>query len=221
MFLEITMFWLGLLIAILIIILFSSVKIGLFYKREEENDRIKIEIGLLNGLIPIKIKVPMLKTSEKGLKYQERLQSNTNTINQNEKIFTFQDLKDYMQKIQELLERVVGLQKIIIRFLAKTKIIKLTWWSRIGTGDAVETGILSGFIWGIKGGIIWVLAHFMVLKTKPSVSIEPSFMTACLYTEFECILRFRIGNAILAGILFLIHLRKGRRARWNTQFKDS
>lgn len=216
------MIWFVLLCIILILILFSSVRIGLYYKREENNDRIKIEIGLLNGLIPIRIKVPGLQASDKGITYQEKLQSSDNTINKEKNTFTLQDLKEYHRKFQELLERIVGLQKIVKRFLAKIKIIKLTWWSRIGTGDAAETGILLGLIWGIKGGLIMLLSHFMKIRTKPSVSIEPSFMQACLYTEFECILQFRVGNAILAGILFLIHLRKGRRARWeNIRFKDS
>lgn len=214
------MIWLGLILFVLVLIYFSSIRIGVFYKREEDNDRIKIEIGLLNGLIPIKVKVPALKASEQGIQYEEELKSNHKTLDQKKKLFTLLDLKEYQRKFHELIERVAGLQSILKGFLAKTRIVKLTWWSRIGTGDAAETGILSGLVWGIKGGLIMLLTHFLLLRTKPSISIEPSFMRACLYTEFECIVQFRVGNAILAGILLLVHFRKGRRAKWeNTRFK--
>lgn len=218
------MIWLILILVfflMLLLLLFSNVKIGLFYKREDNNDRIKIEIGLLNGLIPIRLKIPGLKATEHGVEFNEKVQGYGKNLNKEKRNISIKDLKIYHEKIQELLERIVGLQKIMKQFMAKIKIVKFSWWSRIGTGDAAETGVLSGIVWGIKGGIVMLLSHFMSLRSKPAIQIEPSFIQACLYTEFECIVQFRIGNAILAGIRMFIHLRKGRKVRWeNTQFRD-
>ncbi len=214
------MIWIGIILILLLLVLFSRIRIGLYYKREAQNDRLNIEIGLFNGLIPIRLKIPTLKVKDEGVVYKEEIQSKKNTVKKKKGLFTFRDFKTYERAARYAVENVVGLRKIIKRFLSKMQIIRLHWSSRIGTGDAAETGILSGVIWGIKSIIVWVLSHFMKMKVTPEIRIEPSFMQACLYTEFECIVRFRVGNAIIAGLLILLHIRKGSRMKWqNTQSK--
>lgn len=211
------MIWIGLVFLLLMLFVFlSRVRISIYYKREAENDRIKVEIGLLNGLLPFRLKIPSLKVKEDGIAYKETAQSTLNTTKKKRRLLSLRDLKEYHIVVQEAIENIVGLQKIIKRFLAKMQIIRFHWNTRIGTGDAAETGILSGIVWGIKGIFVYFLARFLQLNVTPHIRIEPSFMQACLQTEFECIVRFRIGNAIIAGLLILIHMRKGSKIKWQS-----
>lgn len=214
------MLWILLIFLILTLIWFSSVRIGIFYKREQENDLIKVEVGLLNGLIPIRKEIPALNFKEEGIQLKERTKSKKKTTNKEKKRITYAEIKEYRKQFNQWVDQVVYFHRILKNFLAKIKVKKLSWWSRIGTGDAAETGILSGLVWGIKSGLITVIRHFLQMKKEPEIIIEPSFMQACLHTQFECIVQFRLGDAILAGIKFMINWKKGRGARWqNTQFK--
>jgi hypothetical protein len=67
-------------------------------------------------------------------------------------------------------------------------------------GDAAHTGVMVGGCWAIKGSIIGVLTNFLHFKVMPNLSITPDFQKQRVETSFSCILRFRVGQAIIAGI---------------------
>lgn len=201
-------------------ILCSNIRIGIYYKRENENDRIKIDIGLLNGLIPIKIKIPFIESTVQGVQYQKQIEQKDNQIQQEKNKLTPKKISEYSRTVQTIKERTRDFRRILFKFMRKIKVVQFSWKSRFGTGDAAETGMLSGLAWIIKASSVAVINHFFQLHTKPHFQIEPSFSHVCFYTEIECIVKLRIGDAILTGILLYAHIRKGRKKRWeNTLYK--
>lgn len=196
---------------ILIMIWFSKIRIGIYVKKDGVDDRIKIDIGLLNGLIRLRREIPYIRVESDGIQVKQTLESGDTTLNKQKSWITSRKIKKFQYEAKQLIERVVGFHQIIKRFLAKVKIRKLTWNSRIGTGDAAETGVLAGLIWGIKSGLIVVVRRFMEVEEPPKITVNPSFMQACFYSEFECKLHFRCGHAIMAGLALLINWIRGRR----------
>lgn len=211
---------LAVFILLILILLFSSIKIGIYYKRENENDRIKVDIGLLSGLIPIQIKIPSLKSTDQGIKYEQKIEQKDMKIQEEHKTVTPKKLSDYKRLMQTIKDRTRDFRKILVRFMRKVKVVKFSWKSQIGTGDAFETGLLSGIAWIIKSGFVALLSHFFQLHTNPELHIEPSFSQACFNTEIECIVKLRIGDAMLTGLLIYVYYRKGRKKQWqNIQYK--
>lgn len=196
------MLWLGLIFVIIVLLLCLSVQMGICYKRVQQQDHLTLHIGVFNGLLLFQKEIPSLRLQSEGVVYRE----------QKERLFSLHDFKESKEQWNVTVKRMVGLWRILTRFLRKINVRKLYWHSRIGTGDAAHTGVLLGVVYGLKGGVVWLFAHFLHLATQPTIVIEPAFTETHFYTEFECIVRFRIGHAILAGIFILFHLRKGRRA---------
>ena len=87
---------------------------------------------------------------------------------------------------------------------------RFEWHTIIGLGDAAHTGMITGAIWAIKGGIIGLISHYIKLKEMPKITVTPHFQAAVIQTEFTCIFQFRIGYAILAGLKLIKFWKGGR-----------
>jgi hypothetical protein len=92
----------------------------------------------------------------------------------------------------------------------------MEWNSMIGIGDAARTGTLVGALWIVKGSIIGVISNYIRLKEMPKLSITPNFQQAISQTRFSCMIQFRIGNAMLAGIK-LVKYWKGGKPKFRTK----
>nr|WP_246188287.1 DUF2953 domain-containing protein [Metabacillus lacus] len=115
------------------------------------------------------------------------------------------DIKD----IKELLEHIVTFHEIVKRFFRKVTVTKFEWHSQFGIGDAAATGVLTGAAWSIKGALIGILSSYTRLSVLPALSITPVFVHKDSKTVLHCMIHFRIGNAILAGLRVLKHWKGG------------
>ena len=114
--------------------------------------------------------------------------------------------------MKRVLEHVVGFHRIIRHFLKKVQVKQFEWHSRIGVGDAAQTGTLVGSFWAIKGSIIGLLTATLHFRVNPQLTITPDFQKNSVDTTIICILRFRIGQAIMTGIK-LLRYWKGSKAK--------
>ncbi|WP_245191126.1 DUF2953 domain-containing protein [Anoxybacillus tengchongensis] len=71
--------------------------------------------------------------------------------------------------------------------------------------------MIVGLGWSIKYYIVAMVSKYMNVCSHPSISIVPFFQGAVSRTSFTCMIRFRIGYAILAGLKVVKHLKKGTR----------
>ena len=113
--------------------------------------------------------------------------------------------------IKKIIKHIVGFHKIIRHFLKKVQVKQFEWNSRIGIGDAAHTGTLVGACWAIKGSIIGLLTTTLNFRVMPLITVTPDFQKERAETAILCILRFRIGQAILTGIK-LLRYWKGSKA---------
>lgn len=182
----------------------TKVKVGINYFHAQDDDSLKVEFRVLFGLIKYKLDVPLIKVDdnsptivvkEKAQKGEEEETKQKETMQ-----FSANDLLNTLKDIKTLLEHVVSFHRIVRHFCQKVSITQIEWQTVMGTGDAALTGMLTGAVWTIKGSIIGIISHYFRMKNSPNLSVHPHFQLAVTQTSFKCMLQFRIGHAIVAGI---------------------
>ncbi|WP_246277113.1 DUF2953 domain-containing protein [Neobacillus endophyticus] len=189
------------------------------YQHYNDNDDLKIELRIFR-FIKYKIHVPVIKIDDNSPSVVVKSHThvgepgNDQADDQVTQIGKH-DIMHRLHNIKELLERVFGLHVIVRKFFQKVVIKKFEWETLMGIGDAAYTAMAAGALWTLKGSIIGLISHYLQLKEMPKLSITPHFQAAVIQTRFTCMIQFRIGHAILAG-LKLIKFWKGGRSRFKS-----
>ncbi|MEH7226426.1 DUF2953 domain-containing protein [Bacillus sp. JJ1566] len=203
-----------LLFLVLFIFLFVITRLTIFIEanHSQDDDHIKIRFSIWFGLIKYTINVPMVAIDKETPSIVFKKEKKANIASEGKKKkgkFSFQNLMENLHDTKLILNRVIDLVPILKHFFKKISVSKFEWHSHIGVGDAAHTGIITGLGWSIKGTIIGVISHYLNLKTHPDYSITPSFQVAVSETRLRCMIHFRIGYAIVAGIKALKRWRGG------------
>lgn len=210
------LFWLllslSILLLLLILIILTKLTILVQYYHHNDNDDLRLEFRIWFGLIKYKKHIPLIKIDDNSPSIVVKDETSDKKTNQ----FTPDDFLTNLKNSKELLKHVIGMNVIVRNFFRKVSIKKFEWHSLIGIGDAAYTGMATGALWGIKGGIIGLLSHFLKLKEMPHLTVTPHFQAAVIQTQFTCMFQFRIGQAILAG-LKLIKFWKGGKPHFKSK----
>ncbi|MCF2648702.1 DUF2953 domain-containing protein [Niallia circulans] len=202
----------GALFLVLIFLCFLKLTIHIRYYHKKDNDDLKIELRVLFGLIKYKKTIPLIKIDEDSptlvMKEETELQGKQETVEET-KQFSASDLLIFLSNSKELLNHVVQFHRIVRSFLAKLTIKHIEWSSIVGLGDAAHTGMISGAIWAVKGSIIGIISNYMKLKDMPKINIYPQFQGMASETLFSCMIQFRIGHAMMAGIKLVKYWKDG------------
>ncbi|MEH7482560.1 DUF2953 domain-containing protein [Neobacillus drentensis] len=195
----------SILLLLFILILFTKLTILINYYHHNDNDELKVKLKIWFGLIKYTINVPLIKVDDNspsivvesntkmGDSARESTKKGSNQI-------TTEDVETNLSNAKKLLNHVFGLHHIVRKFFRKVTMKGLEWNTLIGLGDAAHTGTITGAIWAFKGSIIGLLSHYFKLKEMPKITVTPHFQAAVIQTRLTCIIQFRIGYAILAGL---------------------
>ncbi len=209
------------LILLFTLILFMKITIIADIRHVGHDDEISLKFRAFFGLLKYTYKIPLIKVDPDGpnllLKKEKAVGENKKPKNSDEKVSP-DDMMTSIKDLKELTEHIVHLHAIVKRFLANISITKFEWRSEIGTGDAAETGFLIGPGWTLKGAALGIISHYMKLKNRPILSIEPNFYQKSSKTMLSCMLHFRTGHAMLAGLRLLKYWRGGRPTLRDQQF---
>ena len=181
--------WAVLVLAAVIIILASSIKIRIIYYIENKANGLTITLSALFGLITLKGKYNLMQLVSSQKQNVPKEFSETGSMLESFQKFRLTKGK-YNNSIRYLRNRIA--------------INKLEWNTVLGTGDAAVTGITIGLLWNVKAIISFVLSSMFSFKNIPDINIIPCFDGAVFSTRIDCILSLKIGHAIIAGVTFLI-----------------
>ncbi len=199
---------------LLFLILITKITVILDLQHIGDNDHLKIKLRAWR-IIKYTINIPLIKVDDEAniiIKQEQKVgneQSKNKVKEKGRKITPEEDIRA-LHDVKEILQHVIGMHKIVRRFLKKVKVKKFEWHSQVGIGDAAQTGILTGLAWSIKSGVVGLISSYMYLSTTPILTIDPAFNIYCSKTKLECMIQFRIGQAMLAGIQFIKYWRGGR-----------
>lgn len=197
-------FFLSLLGGLLILIMFLSLlklTIVIDYLHEKDDDFLEITFKMLRGLIRYRKKIPMIKMDKKNANLVIKQENISKTSkNQSIKKISKHDIQKAKRSFNELVRQVQHLFVIIHKFFKKVKVLKWEWHTVIGTGEAASTGVAAGVMWTLKSMVIQFVSNYVNFQVSPDVSISPNFTKRTSKTSFKCMIQFRLGHAMIAGI---------------------
>lgn len=202
----------GAFLLLLLSLCFFKLTIHIRYYHKKDNDDLKIEVRALFGIIRYKKTIPLIKIDEDSpslvIEEETEITGKKETM-EDTKQFSGSDLLNFLSNYQELLNHVVHFHRIVRAFLAKLTIKNIEWSSIVGLGDAAHTGMVSGAIWAVKGSIIGMMSNYMKLRDMPKINIYPQFQGVASETLFSCMIQFRLGHAMMAGIKLVKYWKDG------------
>lgn len=197
------------------ILAITKLTITVELKHAQDNDDLTVTFSIWFGLITYTIDIPLIRIDDESpsIVYKEKKNPGKKPKGKKEKTNKFQpkEMKNRLRLVLIMLSHVVGLHKIVRKFLKHVSITKLEWKSQFGLGDAAITGMVAGLAWSLKGSIIGIVSNYMQLKVKPNISIHPKFNEEVSETHFICIISFRIGHAMGAGFKVIRYWRGNMR----------
>lgn len=207
---KIFLFIIGILLLLLLLVLVTKIHIFISYYHNGDEDELKVKVTAWK-FIKYTIKVPLIKIDEDSPSniVKEKKKASANIVKDEKKMkITLNTILEKINKIKDFLEHIVGFYKILKRLLKRIDITKFEWKTNIGTSDAALTGVLTGVLWSIKGIVLGIASHYMNLSTKPHIEIVPNFQSAISKTRFQCMISFRLGQAIFAGLLVVRYWKR-------------
>ncbi|MEX2103766.1 MAG: DUF2953 domain-containing protein [Bacilli bacterium] len=213
---------------IIIIFLFSHLRVHIEANRSGEKDEIRLDIYAMFNIIHYRIHIPSVKLhiAQKNIETETEagiVQTNGTPANKKKlKFLTPRSKKRSTEVAMVLLHNIKNLHQLLLQVLRHVKVDELIWKSRIGTGDAAETGVLTGIAWSVKSTLIGYITSYIQLFTIPKMDIAPSFHETKLETTFRCVFRFRVIYGVVIGLrLFFRALKNGKKIWRGFQVKAS
>jgi hypothetical protein len=200
----------------IVLLIVTKLTIIIMYRHSGDDDQLTIKFKAWLGLFTYKISVPLIKIDDDSLAivYKQNSPSQNKGEGDGEKgkkqKVTAEELINQLHDAKTVLHHVVSMDKIVRQFLKKVTIKKIEWNSTIGIDDAALTGMATGALWAVKGSLLGLISHYTRLKDMPKISVTPNFQQLASRTDFRCMIQFRIGNAMLAGIKVVKYWKGGR-----------
>lgn len=225
------MLWLWLLliafIMLIVIVASSNISGEFYFSRVENNDQLFVEAKALFGLIHYRFEVPIIKFKNftEGIMIKSESVANTNTasVDKDKQHITKDRIIDFYHKAKLLLHNTLNMHGWMKETLCRVQCTKFIWTTRVGIGDAPETAITAGIVWGIKSSLAGFILHYFSLRTKPQLSVIPHYNQSKFQMELSFAGKIRVYQAIWAAIrLFskIIKVKGGVRAWYKVIFKS-
>ncbi len=189
------MLWLWIVIpffVLCILVCLSYIRISVHFSRKREQERFEFELRALFGWVKYKKKMPDLNVPRW---YQRKA------------VPLFQKFKSFGPNLPFF-------SRPFRNAVSRIQCVQLRWSTRIGIGDAAETAVSTGALWGAKHALLGFLFQFIQAKTVPLLTVSPSYHHPQISTEFDCTVQIRLGHLLLAGPFLLFRwLRTKRKSR--------
>ena len=173
-------------------VLFSIIFLSVLFLLLFLKISVQISVKMISKNIEVEIYIPIL-----FLKRKIQIEKNKEKF---KRVNTFSKKINLKSNWQFAYEKG---KKILFTFLKKSYLKDTSWQTVFGVGDAALTGSLTGVIWSWKTTILGSISHLVKMEDLPEINVIPQFNSNYFETEFKCILSFRIGHLIRAGVQFM------------------
>jgi hypothetical protein len=217
--------WMILLIGMLAAVaLASMVTIRLHLIRETNNDHFTLKVKALFGLLQYKVEIPYVNFQWlRGLEFRaERSNMSATGLAADDRAhLSLESIADKYRTLKILVQNFVGFDEWITDTLSHAKCTELQWVTRIGLGDAPNTAISVGVIWGLKTNLLGFITKYITLDSniQPHLAVDPQFNQSHFSTMVISKIRIRLAYVVLAGFWFIVRLlrTKGGLKTWQNQ----
>jgi hypothetical protein len=200
-------------------LLLSRIRVEISASRIKDNDRIAVEVRALFGLFRYRLHIPMVdfRNWPDGIlvKQKKDISVQPGAEKPKEIHWSRERILAYYERAKLLLRNVFHLLDWMKETLSRLECTRFVWHTRVGIGDAPETAVAAGLVWGVKTSLLRFVSGRICLKTKPDVQVSPQYNLQMFTTELTCKLQIRLGHVLLAGLRLVPHIWKGK-DRWKT-----
>ncbi|MDV2684761.1 DUF2953 domain-containing protein [Alkalihalophilus lindianensis] len=208
---------LGILLVLFIILVVTKIKIEMTYKHNNDDDLLKVDVYLW-WMRVYAFEAPLIKLNDESPAIIVEEEENiAGSKSKKDKKITIQTIIHDIHLAERWIRHIVGLNRIVRRFLRHIHFYKFDWYSEVGVGDAAFTGSVAGVVWSLKGSIVGLVGNHVKMHRMPNLSVTPHFQAVVSHTYFSCMFTFRIGHAIFVGLLIVMHWK--RRPKWTQDHK--
>ncbi|MEF3301862.1 DUF2953 domain-containing protein [Paenibacillus sp. GYB003] len=190
----------GILVLGMLLFVFSDIAVRIRFSRKEGDDQITVDLKGALGLIRYRYAVPILYWNEDGLMVNSKAigRSRNDLLAERKTTITREKVERFFRTTRELLAHTVELVEWTKSVLARVQCTDMRWVTRIGLGDAADTAITTGIVWGVKTSLLGFLFRHIRLETKPVLQVEPVFNSDHFSTEAVCDLKIKTAFALYA-----------------------
>ncbi|WHY17894.1 DUF2953 domain-containing protein [Paenibacillus sp. G2S3] len=217
---------LGLLVLAMILVLSSSIDFRIRCYKHGKNDLLELDVKTLFGLIKLHYELPRLvfKGLEQGVlgKFKETGTATTGVDTVKEEKFDKERFEHWRDNVQIAVKSTRGLKKWFKETVSHVKISKLDWSTDFSLGDAADTAIASGAVWGLKWSMVGFISQWVKLKHNPRVFVKPVFQDEhCFSMEFVCEGKLSVSYTIYATFQLLLRVLRetGGISKWRKLLK--
>ncbi len=210
---------------ILWMIAISRVHVEVLYTWTDDDDLFRLKLRALFGLIRYKLEIPIINwnSMQKSVTFM-RESMNVNmqdVIGKGKGEIDRHAVIRQFEQLQELLKHTLGLHAWLLRTLRQIQCSGLEWTTEVGIGDAPDTAITAGLVWGIQSSILGFVFRYIRLQQMPVVSVQPLFNQYKLDTRISGHFYVRLNTVVAAVFQLLrriVRTRKGLRG-WRRVFQ--
>lgn len=217
---------LGLLVLAMVLVLSSSIDFRIRCYKHGKNDLLELDVTTLFGLIKLHYELPRLvfKGLEQGVigKFKETGTATKGVDTVKEEQFDKERIEHWRDNIQLAVKSTRGLKKWFKETVSHVKISKLDWSTDFSLGDAADTAIASGAVWGLKWSIVGFISQWVKLKHNPRVFVKPVFQDEHSFSmEFVCEGKMSVSYAVYASLQLLLRVLRetGGISNWRKLLK--
>ncbi|RSL34272.1 DUF2953 domain-containing protein [Salibacterium salarium] len=206
---------LSILIILVGVVVITPVTLSFQFIQKKTNQDLYLKITLWHVFYKT-FELPVVSFEEEtgSLVMKEKSKASTGKIEEKDIKETPEEFQEQVESLWLWIRHITGLRPILHSFLNKWKVKDFYWKSKIGTGDAAWTGLLSGSLWSVKHIAVGLMSAVLQLRCDPQIDIVPDFQKTALDVEFSCMVTTRLGHAIIAGIRVIKHLKGNMFSLW-------
>ncbi|SFK92660.1 Protein of unknown function [Paenibacillus sp. 1_12] len=193
-------------------LLSSPIRCRLTIVREAQDDDITFDVHGLYGMVKKRIAVPFIqfKNFVEGVNvetaYIDKKEHQLVSV-KDEKI-TKRSIKESFDNALELLGNCFHFHEWLTATLTHVRCIQFDWKTTVGVGDAPETAVATGMIWGLKSTMLGFLSRFIKLDARPKLQVIPQYNQTKFSTEVLVKLQISMWFILIAGIRLLARILK-------------
>lgn len=196
------------LVILFVFIAITKVTVKTTYRHHQDDDLLDVHVSLW-WMRVYTFSAPLIQLDDNSasLVVEEEQKIGKKKTKKTGKI-TVQTIVDDLQLFNRFLQHVVGFHNILRRFLKRVSVHNFEWRTEVGVGNAAYSAELAGAVWTLKGSIIGLVGNYMKMKQMPKLNVQPHFQENISRTYFSCMISFRIGHAIVAGLMLIRHWKR-------------
>lgn len=199
---------------LIVLILFSSIKVNLIALKENKENKIIIKVIMLYGLIRLKKELGSFDIVKKEDEHDGKVEEDLEIKMKSDLWSEHEGYTDFMnirEKIEETIDFARNYRTVIDYTIDKTRLKTLFWKTEVGLDNAALTGFTTGMINILKSNVFVRVNNTKNKHKKVYFKIIPNFERKILKTNVRCIFTTKIGYIIIAGLKY--HWIKFRKKR--------